>query len=165
MLSFQKLILPLAISAIALTSSTIAPSIKPFPTADKFTTISIAIDAAKLDGKITNAELRNIATIAKGEKLSLKEKIALKIFGKKIGKKMMTTSNMLGSDGKSQLIALILAFFVGGLGIHRFYLGYTWQGIVQLLTFGGCGIWTLIDFIRIITGDLKPKDDEYGTTL
>lgn len=163
MLSFKKLFLPLVISVLVLTSSTIAPTVKPFPT--NITALSSAIDAAKLDGKITNAELRNIATIAKGEKLSLKEKIALKIFGKKIGKKMMATSNMLESDGKSQLLALILVFFVGGLGVHRFYLGYTWQGIVQLLTLGGCGIWTLIDFIRIITGDLKPKDDEYGTTL
>jgi TM2 domain-containing membrane protein YozV len=67
--------------------------------------------------------------------------------------------------GKSQLVALLLCIFVGGLGIHRFYLGYTWQGIVQLLTLGGCGIWSLIDLIRIITGDLKPKDGEYEKTL
>lgn len=67
--------------------------------------------------------------------------------------------------GKSQLIALIIAFFLGGIGIHRFYLGYTWQGVVQLLTFGGCGIWALIDLIRIITGDLKPKDGEYTDKL
>lgn len=69
------------------------------------------------------------------------------------------------NEGKSQLIALILVILVGGLGIHRFYLGYTWQGVVQLLTLGGCGIWTLIDLIRIITGDLKPKDGEYTTKL
>ena len=67
--------------------------------------------------------------------------------------------------GKSQVIALILVLVAGGLGIHRFYLGYTWQGIVQLLTLGGCGIWAIIDLIRIITGDLKPKDGEYETTL
>jgi len=70
-----------------------------------------------------------------------------------------------GSGGKSQVIALILVFFVGVLGIHRFYLGYTWQGVVQLLTAGGCGIWALIDLIRIITGDLKPKDRDYTTKL
>ncbi|MBO9563333.1 MAG: TM2 domain-containing protein [Niastella sp.] len=69
------------------------------------------------------------------------------------------------SGNKSQLVALLLCFFLGGLGIHRFYLGYTWQGIVQLLTLGGCGIWALIDFIRICTGDLQPKDDTYATTL
>ncbi|MBL0083830.1 MAG: TM2 domain-containing protein [Saprospiraceae bacterium] len=67
--------------------------------------------------------------------------------------------------GKSQLIALILVILVGGLGIHRFYLGYTTIGIIQLLTAGGCGIWALIDLIRIITGDLKPKDGEYAEKL
>ncbi|MHA7842522.1 MAG: TM2 domain-containing protein [Winogradskyella sp.] len=69
------------------------------------------------------------------------------------------------SKGKSQIVALILCGLVGGLGIHRFYLGYTWQGIVQLLTLGGCGIWSLIDLIRIITGSLQPKNGRYTKTL
>lgn len=67
--------------------------------------------------------------------------------------------------GKSQLVALILVIFVGGLGIHRFYLGYTSIGIIQLLTLGGCGIWALIDLVRIATGDLKPKDGDYTEKL
>ncbi len=75
------------------------------------------------------------------------------------------TSPAAAAGGKSQVIALILVALVGGLGIHRFYLGYTWQGVVQLLTLGGCGIWSLIDLIRIITGDLKPKDGSYDKTL
>lgn len=75
------------------------------------------------------------------------------------------SSPAAASGGKSQVTALILAALVGGIGIHRFYLGYTWQGIVQLLTLGGCGIWSLIDLIRIITGDLKPKDGNYSKTL
>jgi TM2 domain len=70
-----------------------------------------------------------------------------------------------GGSGKSQVIALILVILVGGLGIHRFYLGYTWQGVVQLLTGGGCGIWAIIDLIRIITGDLQPKNGSYSKTL
>ena len=65
------------------------------------------------------------------------------------------SSPAAAAEGKSQLVALILAALVGGLGIHRFYLGYTWQGIVQLLTLGGCGIWALIDFIIIVVGDYK----------
>jgi TM2 domain-containing membrane protein YozV len=63
--------------------------------------------------------------------------------------------------GKSQLIAALLAFFLGAIGIHRFYLGYTTIGIIQLLTLGGFGIWAFIDFIRILVGDLKPKDGDY----
>ena len=69
------------------------------------------------------------------------------------------------ADGKSQIVALILCFFVGGIGIHRFYLGYTLEGVIQLLTFGACGVWTLIDFIRICTGDLKPKNGSYSEKL
>lgn len=68
-------------------------------------------------------------------------------------------------DGKSQMIALILCIFVGVLGIHRFYLGYTMEGVLMLLTGGGCGIWALIDLVRIITGDLQPKDGSYTETL
>ncbi|MCC9165274.1 TM2 domain-containing protein [Pontibacter harenae] len=70
-----------------------------------------------------------------------------------------------GGTGKSQLVALILAALIGALGIHRFYLGYTTIGIIQILTLGGCGIWALIDLIRIITGDLKPANGDYSEKL
>lgn len=69
------------------------------------------------------------------------------------------------NGGKSQLVALLLCFFLGGLGVHRFYLGYTGVGILMLFTGGLFGILWLIDFIRIIVGDLKPKGGEYGSTL
>ena len=69
----------------------------------------------------------------------------------------------LAADGKSQIVATILSFFLGFLGVHRFYLGYTGIGIAQLLTLGGFGIWALIDFVRILIGDLKPKDGDYTT--
>lgn len=100
----------------------------------------------------------------KGEKLTFKEKVALKIFGKKI-KTIQKHESKSPKGGKSQVVALILCIFLGGLGIHRFYLGYTWQGVVQLLTGGGCGIWALIDLIRIITGDLQPNGGSYEKIL
>ena len=75
------------------------------------------------------------------------------------------SSPAAAASGKSQLVALLLCLFVGFLGIHRFYLGYTWQGVVQLLTLGGFGIWALIDLIKIITGDLKLKGGSYSETL
>ena len=104
-------------------------------------------------------------------------------------------------SGKSQITAAILAFFLGSLGVHRFYLGYTWQGIAQLLlTGGGLGIyiagiasavaavaggtvaiptlaivgmvmlfagsiWVTVDFIRILLGNLEPKDGGYDRTF
>ena len=55
-----------------------------------------------------------------------------------------------------QVFALFLCAFGGVFGLHRFYLGDIWQGIVQLLTFGCFGVWTLIDFIRLILGSLGP---------
>ncbi|MDP6431278.1 MAG: TM2 domain-containing protein [SAR324 cluster bacterium] len=56
---------------------------------------------------------------------------------------------------KSKITAILLCFFLGGLGIHRFYLGYTLIGVIQLLTFGGFLIWAIVDFSRLITGSLK----------
>lgn len=69
------------------------------------------------------------------------------------------------ASGKSQIVAALLCWLVGIIGIHRFYLGYTWQGVVQILTLGGLGIWTLIDLIRIIIGDLGPKNGSYSKTF
>ena len=59
---------------------------------------------------------------------------------------------------KSKLTAILLCLFLGSLGIHRFYLGYTLIGVIQLLTFGGVLIWVIVDLIRLITGSLKDSE-------
>lgn len=56
---------------------------------------------------------------------------------------------------KDWLVALLLSIFLGYLGVDRFYMGYVGLGILKLLTFGGCGIWWLIDVILIATGSLR----------
>ena len=61
---------------------------------------------------------------------------------------------MEGEARKSWLTALLLSIFLGGLGIDRFYLGYTGLGIVKLITAGGCGIWAIIDIILIAMGKM-----------
>ncbi|MDX5348175.1 MAG: NINE protein [Hymenobacteraceae bacterium] len=76
--------------------------------------------------------------------------------------------------GKSQLVALLLAIFLGGLGVHRFYLGYVGTGIIQLVLaltsflivpLAVLLVWVIIDIIRIAMGRLKPKNGEYAKTL
>ena len=56
------------------------------------------------------------------------------------------------------LTALLLSIFLGSLGVDRFYLGYVGLGILKLLTWGGCGIWWLIDLILIATKELKDSN-------
>lgn len=67
-------------------------------------------------------------------------------------------NSSINSKQKEGLVVLLLCFFLGYLGVHRFYTGHTTVGIVQLLTLGGCGIWTLIDFILIVLGHFKDSD-------
>lgn len=60
--------------------------------------------------------------------------------------------------GTNRVVALVLCFFLGVLGIHRFYMGKIGTGVIQLLTAGGLGVWALIDLIRIIAGGFPNLD-------
>lgn len=162
MIKNSTLVLLLSTLFVGLTSSKI-PTAEEMNPAPATTTTTIAHPASQATAEtstktLSYSELKAIATEAKGEKLNLREKLTLKLFKKKISNAIQSAQ---AAGGKSQVTALLLCFFLGSIGVHRFYLGYTWQGIVQILTLGGLGIWTLIDFIRIITGSLKPKDGEY----
>ncbi|MDD1503370.1 MULTISPECIES: TM2 domain-containing protein [unclassified Lysinibacillus] len=59
---------------------------------------------------------------------------------------------------KNYIVMILLCFFLGGLGIHRFYVGKIGTGILMIITFGGLGIWALIDLIMIIVGKFKDKE-------
>lgn len=108
--------------------------------------VTKAIENAKTT-KVKQSFSQKIAT-----KMAIKA--AAKYAPAKIKKSAAKTSGGGGMDNET-LIAILLCIFVGGLGIHRFYLGYNLIGLLQLLTAGGCGIWVLIDLIRLITGDLE----------
>ena len=68
-------------------------------------------------------------------------------------------------EKRSFLAAELPCYFLGAFGVHRFYTGYIGIGIIQLLTLGGCGFWTLIDFICISINKYKDaKNQQLETT-
>ena len=70
-------------------------------------------------------------------------------------------NKLLKSDSQSQnqwIVVLLLAFFLGFIGAHRFYVGKNGTGILMILTVGGIGLWVLYDLIIIITGNFKTKE-------
>jgi TM2 domain-containing membrane protein YozV len=82
-----------------------------------------------------------------GNEVSEKAVICLKC-----GAPVNENGSVIVTDEKDWLTALLLCIFLGYLGIHRFYTKNTAIAVVQLLTLGCCGIWTLIDFILILAG-------------
>lgn len=68
---------------------------------------------------------------------------------------------LLKPNSQSQnqwIVVLLLAFFLGFIGAHRFYVGKNGTGILMILTVGGIGLWVLYDLIIIITGNFKTKE-------
>lgn len=76
--------------------------------------------------------------------------------------KIKTTAHYTEAERRSKMknktTALILSILAGGIGVDRFYLGYTGMGVLKLLT-GGCfGVLWIIDIVNIATGKLLPAD-------
>ena len=70
-------------------------------------------------------------------------------------------NKLLKSDSQSQnqwIVVLLLAFFLGIIGAHRFYVGKNGTAVFMILTLGGFGLWLLYDLIVIITGNFKTKE-------
>jgi hypothetical protein len=67
------------------------------------------------------------------------------------------TDKTLKPEGRHFLAVFFFSFFWGTFGVDRFYLGKIPTGILKLITFGGFGIWTLIDLALIMTGAMTDK--------
>jgi TM2 domain-containing membrane protein YozV len=67
----------------------------------------------------------------------------------------------MAKSKKSFLATLLFCLFLGTLGVHRFYVGKIGTGILMIVTLGGLGIWTIIDFIIIVSSRFKDKDGNY----
>ncbi|PKP23251.1 MAG: hypothetical protein CVU05_00390 [Bacteroidetes bacterium HGW-Bacteroidetes-21] len=117
----------------------------------------------------TNVNSTSEIQIAK-EKKTIKHSLRNSELNKDISYGVASPSSPAGEY--TQIIALALCFFLGYLGIHSFFLGNTKKGIWQLVMFLVgiitsiiligfviliiLEIWVLIDFIRLIVGDLGP---------
>lgn len=63
-----------------------------------------------------------------------------------------------GISNHNGIVVLLLCFFLGYLGIHRFMVGKVGTGVLMLLTGGGMGIWVIIDLIMIIVGSFTDSE-------
>lgn len=59
------------------------------------------------------------------------------------------------------LATFLLCLLLGVFGAHRFYLGRIGTGVLMLITFGGFGIWYLIDLILIIVGSMRDAQNQF----
>jgi TM2 domain-containing membrane protein YozV len=122
--------------------------------AEENTTVTLATNAPVVP--VTKV----VAQLATSKAQKAQVKAAIKSV-EKIQSASSTPAEKKGSastsgSGHRQWIALALVLLLPG--IHRFYLGYYLEGVLFILTGGGCGIWWIIDVVRILTGDLGPAD-------
>ena len=66
-------------------------------------------------------------------------------------------SNSEPSD-KDFVTTLLICIFLGGLGVHRFFVDKMGTGVLMLVTLGGLGIWWIIDILLIVTGSFEDSE-------
>jgi TM2 domain-containing membrane protein YozV len=73
--------------------------------------------------------------------------------------KTSETMKEVAVSDKSRLVALLLCFFFGWAGGHRFYSGKTGTALIMLFSMGGFGLWWFLDLVMIATGNFRDKNE------
>lgn len=103
--------------------------------------------------------LDNEQIIVKNEsKEETKNEVVIKNPRPKKGKKAVEYIEKDDYSSKAWSITLVLCVLLGFIGFHRFYVGKAGTAILMLLTFGGFGIWVLVDLIRIIINNFTDEE-------
>jgi TM2 domain-containing membrane protein YozV len=126
----MKKFIKLSFLAIALAVSTVSSTNAAFPKDNVVSTKEITVIAP-----VTNEATVTTTTLTKAE-------------AKKQAKEFKKANNWYAGGSKSKIVAALLAFFLGGLGIHSFYMGNKKKGLIQL---GG----TVLGMILLIAGFAK----------
>ena len=69
-----------------------------------------------------------------------------------------------GESAKDGGLMLVLCLLLGVFGAHRFYAGKTRSAVLQLVTLGGLGIWTLVDLLFIVFGEFTDSEGKKVNT-
>jgi restriction system protein len=70
----------------------------------------------------------------------------------------MTAEPLLPKSNRGKWVTFLLCLFLGGLGIHRFYTGKLWTGLLWMVTAGLAGIGWLVDLVLILIGAFHDKE-------
>jgi TM2 domain-containing membrane protein YozV len=121
-----------------------------------FVQMSMALYSPKMEKTATVANFANqtaTKAIQPIEPISIEPTNLVKRVSRKIQKAAKIGEKK--QEARSQLVAFLLCLLIGVFGAHRFYTGHYGIAILQLLTFGCCGIFTLVDLILILTGSMR----------